>query len=53
MELLDISSIQVVAAVNKLNSRPRKCLEFKTPYEAFYMETGVDVKNLMSYALMT
>jgi IS30 family transposase len=39
--------------VNKLNSRPRKCLGFKTPYEAFEELTGVDIKNLLGYALMT
>lgn len=53
MELVDVSTKQVITAIDKLNSRPRKCLGFKTPYEAFQQETGVDVKNLMGYALMT
>lgn len=53
MELVDVSIKQVIVAVNKLNSRPRKCLGFKTPYEAFYEATGVDVKKVMGYALMT
>jgi len=39
--------------VDKLNSRPRKCLGFKTPYEAFKEATGLDVKNLLGYALIT
>jgi IS30 family transposase len=53
MELLDITAQAVFKAVHKLNSRPRKCLGFKTPYEAFKQATGIDVENLMGYALMT
>ena len=44
---------QVFEAVDKLNSRPRKCLGFKTPYEVFEELTGVDVNRLMGYALIT
>jgi len=53
MELVDISTKQVMTAIDKLNSRPRKCLGFKAPYEAFQKATRVDVKKLMGYALMT
>ena len=53
MLLTDINMEQVEKAVDKLNSRPRKCLKFRTPYEAFKDETGVDVKNLIGCALMT
>ena len=53
MELVNITSKAVFDAVDKLNSRPRKCLGFKTPYEAFLMATGIDVRKLMSHALMT
>ncbi|MDA3970974.1 MAG: IS30 family transposase [Desulfobulbaceae bacterium] len=53
MELVDISMIQVVVAIDKLNSRPRKCLKFKTPYEVFEKLTGVNVRKLMGYALIT
>ncbi|SHN93200.1 Mobile element protein [Bathymodiolus heckerae thiotrophic gill symbiont] len=53
MELTDVTIKQVFDAVDKLNSRPRKCLKFKTPYEVFKELTGVDVKRLMGYALMT
>jgi len=53
MELLDITAKQVITAIDKLNSRPRKCLGFKTPYEAFHKSTGVNVKKLIGYALMT
>lgn len=53
MELIDISVTQVIQAVHKLNSRPRKCLGFKTPYEAFKEATGLNVENLMGYALIT
>lgn len=53
MELIDVTAKQVMLAVDKLNSRPRKCLEYKTPYEAFFKATGINVKKLMGYALMT
>jgi IS30 family transposase len=53
MELLDITVQQVVNAVDKLNSRPRKCLDFQTPYEVFEKLTGVDVRKIMGYALIT
>jgi len=53
MELADVKMKQVIKAVDKLNSRPRKCLQFRTAYEAFMDDTGVDVKKLMGYALMT
>ena len=53
MELVDVTIKQVFDAVDKLNSRPRKCLKFKTPYEVFKELTGIDVKKLMEYALMT
>jgi len=53
MELVDVSLQQVYDAVHKLNNRPRKCLGFKTPYEAFEEATGIDMKKLMGYALMT
>jgi transposase, IS30 family len=32
MELVKVSTKQVLDAVHKLNSRPRKCLGYKTPY---------------------
>ncbi len=53
MELTDVTIKQVFDAVDKLNSRPRKCLKFKTPYEVFKELTGVDVRYLMGDALMT
>jgi IS30 family transposase len=53
MELLDITMQQVVSAVDKLNSRPKKCLEFQTPYEVFEKLTGVDIRKIMGYALIT
>ena len=53
MELVEVTSEQVFLAVDKLNSRPRKCLGFKTPYEAFEEATGMDVRILMGYALIT
>jgi IS30 family transposase len=53
MELLDVTLKQVFEAIDKLNSRPRKCLGFKTPYEVFEELTGVNIKSLMGYALIT
>ncbi len=52
-ELTDVTVQQVAGAVDKLNSRPGKCLEFKTPYEVFEKLTGLDVKKIMGYALIT
>lgn len=53
MELVNVTSKMVKDAVDKLNSRPRKCLSFKTPYETFEEATGLDMKNLLGYALTT
>jgi IS30 family transposase len=53
MELKDVSVKQVFEAVHKLNNRPRKCLGFKTPYEVFQEFTGINVKKLMTVALIT
>ena len=53
MELIDIPVSDVFNAVDKLNSRPRKCLGFRTPYEVFENLTGINIKKLKSYALMT
>ncbi len=53
MELIDVTKRQVLDAVHKLNSRPRKCLGFKTPYEAFEELTSINEKTLTGYALMT
>jgi len=46
MELIDVTKRQVLDAVHKLNSRPRKCLGFKTPYEVFEELTGINEKTL-------
>lgn len=40
-------------AVDKLNSTPRKCLGYKTPYEVFEELISVNIRNLMGYALIT
>ena len=53
MGLLDVTTQQVLDAVHKLNSRPRKCLGFKTPYEVFRELSGVDAEKLVGYALIT
>ena len=46
MELIDVTVKDVFKAVHKLNSRPKKCLGYKTPYEAFEELTGVDIKKI-------
>ncbi|MCW7553949.1 IS30 family transposase [Endozoicomonas gorgoniicola] len=53
MELDKVTEDQVFSAVDKLNNRPRKCLGFRTPYEVFEELTGVNVRKLMGYALIT
>jgi transposase, IS30 family len=53
MGLLDVTAQQVLNAVHKLNSRPRKCLGFRTPYEVFMELSGMDAEKLMGYALIT
>lgn len=45
MELIDISIKRVFEAVHKLNSRPRKCLGYKTPYEVFEELTGINMNK--------
>lgn len=53
MELMDVTLKQVLKAVDKLNSRPRKCLGYKTPYEVFEKLTGIDVRKIWGYAFIT
>ncbi len=45
--------VEAVEAVDKLNSRLRRCLGFKIPYEVFEELTVVKIGNLRVYALMT
>jgi len=35
IELIDVTKREILGAVHKLNSRPKKRLEYKTPYEVF------------------
>lgn len=53
MELHNVKEKDVIIAIDRLNSRPRKCLGYKTPYEAFKESTGVDARKIMGYAFMT
>lgn len=53
MELNNLSDREVIIAVDKLNNRPRKCLGYQTPYEAFKQLTGVDARKVLGYALIT
>ena len=45
-KLTNVKVEQVVQAVDKLNSRPRKCLKYKTPYEVFEELTGIDMQKI-------
>ena len=51
--LLEVTQQQVLQAVHKLNSRPRKGLGFKTPYEVFRQFAGVDAEKIIAYALIS
>jgi IS30 family transposase len=42
MSFVDIARKEVIDAIHKLNSRPRKCLNYATPYEVFKELTGID-----------
>jgi IS30 family transposase len=53
MGLLDVTAQQVLEAVHKFNSRPRKCLGFRASYEVFRELSGTDAEKLMGYALIT
>ena len=42
MSFVDVARKEVIEAIHKLNSRPRKCLDYATPYEVFKKLTGID-----------
>jgi IS30 family transposase len=42
MSFVDVARKEVIEAIHKLNSRPRKCLNYATPYEVFKKLTGID-----------
>lgn len=46
MELVDVTTKQVLEAVHKMNSRPKKCLDYQTPYEVFEKMTGISQNKL-------
>ncbi|PVZ68395.1 IS30 family transposase [Pelagibaculum spongiae] len=51
MSLKNVKNQEVIEAVDRLNSRPRKCLNYQTAYEAFEAETKISRKQLLGYAL--
>ncbi len=53
MELCHVTVQQVFEAVDKLNSRPSKCLGYKTSYKSFELRAGFDIRLITGYALMT
>lgn len=51
MALTEISQEQVQYAVDRLNHRPRKVLDFKTPFEVFFGKTMRYTKSTLTVAL--
>ena len=47
MELVDITREELIDTVHRLNSRPRKCLGYATPHEAFMELTGLNATILV------
>ena len=47
MQFVDIAKKEVIDAAYRLNSRPRKCLDYATPYEVFIEFSGLDAKILV------
>ena len=46
MKLTNIKVEQIIQAVDKLDSRPKKCLGYKTAYEAFEELTGINMQKI-------
>ena len=46
IELINVTTEQVLDAVQKLNSRPRICLGYEAPYEVFENLAGISQKEL-------
>ena len=38
-DLLSVTDEELLLIMNKLNHRPRKCLDFKTPFEVFFEQS--------------
>lgn len=53
MPLDAVTQSEVDAAINALNHRPRKTLDYKTPWEVFKTLSGLDSGYLAGVALMT
>ena len=51
MELVEVTQEQVQYAVDRLNHRPRKVLDFRTPYEVFFGKTMRYTKQPLTVAL--
>jgi IS30 family transposase len=47
MEFVGIARKEVIDAIYKLNLRPRECLMYTTPYEAFMKLTGIDATHVV------
>ena len=49
--LLNVSPEQVTFAINQMNHRPRKCLDWKTPHEVFFGQPSTWAKPALNVAL--
>ncbi len=49
--LLEVTPEQVAFAINQMNHRPRKCLDWKTPHEVFFGQPSKWVNQAMNVAL--
>ncbi len=53
MDMIDVTKKEVYDVVHKLNSRPRKYLGYKTPYEVFEELTVISQEESTGHALIT
>ena len=49
--LLKVKTEQVAFVINQMNHRPRKCLDWKTPYEVFFGQPSTWAKSALNVSL--
>jgi len=49
--LRDVKPEQVTSAINQMNHRPRKCLDWKTPHEVFFGQPSTWANPVLNVAL--
>ena len=50
-DLLNVTPEQVTFAINQMNHRPRKCLDWKTPHEVFFGQPSTWAEPALNVAL--